>query len=147
MIGAPVQGQVPRMGALAGDRVLAIGVEEIELGLDGVGGIDPGRGLAQVGMAGLAVGLAQGTVMVPGGQAEARFHYDPTEVLDTPADGAHRMYSGGTTIEEMKDAPNAVDTEAEWGGAVELTDGSKWYIDPISPRPGLPTTLRFKRGD
>lgn len=40
-----------------------------------------------------------------------------------------------------------VDTEAEWGGAVELTDGSTWYIEPISPRPEFPTTLRFKRGD
>jgi len=40
-----------------------------------------------------------------------------------------------------------VDTESEWGGAVELTDGSKWYIDPVSPPPEFPTTLRFKRGD
>ena len=35
---------------------------------------------------------------------------DPTEVLDTPADGEFRMYAGGTTIDEMKDAPNAIDT-------------------------------------
>ncbi len=35
---------------------------------------------------------------------------DPSEVLDTPADGEYRMYSGGTTIDEMKDAPNAIDT-------------------------------------
>lgn len=35
---------------------------------------------------------------------------DPTEVLDTPADGEFRMYSGGTKIEEVKDAPNAIDT-------------------------------------
>jgi nitrogen fixation protein NifT len=39
------------------------------------------------------------------------------------------------------------DTEDEWGGQVELTDGSKYYIDPISPRPNFPTTLRFKRAD
>ena len=37
------------------------------------------------------------------------------------------------------------DTESEWGGEVELTDGSKYYIDPIRPRPRFPTTLRFKR--
>ncbi|MEZ5588906.1 MAG: putative nitrogen fixation protein NifT [Sedimenticolaceae bacterium] len=37
------------------------------------------------------------------------------------------------------------DTESEWGGEVELTDGSRYYIDPISPRPIFPTTLRFKR--
>ncbi|MEW5756154.1 MAG: nitrogenase molybdenum-iron protein subunit beta [Pseudomonadota bacterium] len=35
---------------------------------------------------------------------------DPTEVLDTPADGAYRMYDGGTTLAEMKDAPNAKET-------------------------------------
>ena len=35
---------------------------------------------------------------------------DPTEVLDTPADGQFRMYAGGTTIDEVKDAPNATDT-------------------------------------
>jgi len=35
---------------------------------------------------------------------------DPTEVLDTPADGEFRMYAGGTTMDEVKDAPNAIDT-------------------------------------
>ena len=35
---------------------------------------------------------------------------DPTEVLDTPSDGEFRMYAGGTTMEEMKDAPNAYNT-------------------------------------
>ena len=37
------------------------------------------------------------------------------------------------------------DSETEWGGEIELTDGSKYYIDPVSPRPDFPTTLRFKR--
>ncbi|MHB1116868.1 nitrogenase molybdenum-iron protein subunit beta [Sideroxydans sp.] len=35
---------------------------------------------------------------------------DPTEVLDTPADGEFRMYAGGTTQDEVKDAPNAKTT-------------------------------------
>lgn len=35
---------------------------------------------------------------------------DPTEVLDTPADGHYRMYAGGTTQAEISDAPNAIDT-------------------------------------
>jgi len=35
---------------------------------------------------------------------------DPTEVLDTPADGTFRMYAGGTTMAEVKDAPNAITT-------------------------------------
>ncbi len=37
------------------------------------------------------------------------------------------------------------DNEQEWGGKVELADGSTWFIDPISPPPVFPTTLRFKR--
>ena len=35
---------------------------------------------------------------------------DPSEVMDTPADGEFRMYAGGTTLDEVKDAPNAHDT-------------------------------------
>ena len=35
---------------------------------------------------------------------------DPEEILDTPTDGEFRMYAGGTTIAEIKDAPNAIDT-------------------------------------
>ena len=35
---------------------------------------------------------------------------DPSEVLDTPADGTYRMYAGGTTQDEVKDAPNAITT-------------------------------------
>ena len=37
------------------------------------------------------------------------------------------------------------DTDDAWGGVVTLSDGSEWYIDPVSPRPSFPTTLRFKR--
>jgi nitrogenase molybdenum-iron protein beta chain len=35
---------------------------------------------------------------------------DPSEVLDTPVDGQYRMYDGGTGLDEIKDAPNAIDT-------------------------------------
>ena len=35
---------------------------------------------------------------------------DPEEVLDTPADGQFRMYAGGTTQDEVKEAPNALNT-------------------------------------
>lgn len=38
------------------------------------------------------------------------FLSDPEEVLDTPADGEYRMYAGGTSQDEIKDAPNAIDT-------------------------------------
>lgn len=38
------------------------------------------------------------------------FMCDPEEVLDTPATGEYQMYAGGTTIDEVKDAPNAITT-------------------------------------
>ncbi len=49
-----------------------------------------------------------------------------------------------------KDLEGTVDTvekdsDDEWGGEVVLVDGSAWYIDPVSPPPKFPTTLRFKR--
>lgn len=37
------------------------------------------------------------------------------------------------------------DDTDKWGGVVELTDGDKYYIDPVSPPPKFPATLRFKR--
>jgi nitrogen fixation protein NifT len=39
------------------------------------------------------------------------------------------------------------DTPETWGGEVALTDGSRWYVDPISPPPVFPATLRFKRAE
>ncbi len=39
------------------------------------------------------------------------------------------------------------DTEGSWGGAVALADGSRWYVDPVSPPPSFPTTLRFRRAE
>ncbi|MFE4151711.1 nitrogenase molybdenum-iron protein subunit beta [Kosakonia sp. YIM B13587] len=35
---------------------------------------------------------------------------DPSEVLDTPANGHYQMYAGGTTQQEMREAPDAIDT-------------------------------------
>ena len=60
-------------------------------------------------------------------------------------DGNLQFY---VAIQDMEETVATVekDTAEEWGGTVELTDGSKWYIDPISPPPVFPTTLRFKRG-
>lgn len=32
-----------------------------------------------------------------------------------------------------------------WGGEIELTDGTKYYVDPLDAPPKLPITLRAKR--
>ncbi|MDP2100215.1 MAG: nitrogenase molybdenum-iron protein subunit beta [Methylobacter sp.] len=57
---------------------------------------------------------------------------DPSEVLDTPADGTFRLYSGGTTQAEVKDAPNAIDTLLlqPW-----QLDKTKKYVQNIMHQP------------
>ncbi|MEA3639505.1 MAG: nitrogenase molybdenum-iron protein subunit beta [Lamprobacter sp.] len=57
---------------------------------------------------------------------------DPTDVLDTPADGEYRMYDGGTTIDEIKDAPNAIDTLLLQPWQLPKT---KKYVDTIWHQP------------
>lgn len=37
-------------------------------------------------------------------------------------------------------------SEDSWGGTIELTDGTRYYIDPLDAPPKLPITLRAKRG-
>ena len=36
------------------------------------------------------------------------------------------------------------DSPEQWGGAVELADGSRYWLEP-QPQPNLPITLRAKR--
>ncbi len=33
----------------------------------------------------------------------------------------------------------------KWGGKVELSDGSCFYLEPMEPAPKLPITIRAKR--
>ena len=47
--------------------------------------------------------------------------------------------------QEDKVANVEIDTAEQWGGRVELSDGSCYYIDPQSPPPEFPATLRFRR--
>ncbi len=97
------------------------------------------------------------------------FLSDPTEVLDTPADGQFRMYSGGTTQTEVKDAPNAITTimlqpwqleksakyiESTWNHAIpdlpipmglEWTDQWLMKISELTGKP-IPESLEKERG-
>jgi nitrogen fixation protein NifT len=69
----------------------------------------------------------------------------PNVMIRRKPDGNLQFYVAKQDMEETV-ATVEKNTAEEWGGTVELTDGSKWYIDPISPPPVFPTTLRFKRG-
>jgi len=68
----------------------------------------------------------------------------PNVMIRRKDDGALLFY---IAKKDQEDVISLVeyDTEKQWGGVVELTDGSKYYIDPVSPPPEFPTTLRFKR--
>jgi nitrogen fixation protein NifT len=69
----------------------------------------------------------------------------PNVMIRRKPDGNLQFYVAKQDMEETV-ATVEKDTAEEWGGTVTLTDGSQWYIDPISPPPVFPTTLRFKRG-
>ena len=68
----------------------------------------------------------------------------PNVMIRIKDDGALLFYIAKKDQEDVI-ATVEKDSDDEWGGEVELTDGSKYYIEPISPRPSFPTTLRFKR--
>jgi nitrogenase molybdenum-iron protein beta chain len=94
---------------------------------------------------------------------------DPSEVFDTPADGEFRMYSGGTTMDEVKDAPNAITTvllqpgqlektkkfvENTWNHdipklnipmGVEWTDEFLMKVSEVTGKP-IPASLELERG-
>ena len=94
---------------------------------------------------------------------------DPEEVLDTPATGHYEMYAGGTTIEDVKDAPNAITTfllqsttlekskkyiEGTWNHeipklnipmGVEWTDEFLMKVSEVTGKP-IPASLELERG-
>lgn len=69
----------------------------------------------------------------------------PNVMIKHTPDGDLLFYIAKKDEEEVVSTVE-VDSPDEWGGTVELKNGSKYYIDPVSPRPDFPTTLRFKRG-
>jgi nitrogen fixation protein NifT len=68
----------------------------------------------------------------------------PSVMIRRNADGKLLFYIAKKDQEEVISSVE-VDSDENWGGEVELTDGSKYYIEPVSPPPVFPTTLRFKR--
>ncbi|MEL6979509.1 MAG: putative nitrogen fixation protein NifT [Pseudomonadota bacterium] len=70
----------------------------------------------------------------------------PSVMLRKNGDGALLFYVAKKDQEDVV-ASVEVDDETSWGGVVTLSDGSEYYIKPVSPPPTFPTTLRFKRND
>jgi len=97
------------------------------------------------------------------------FLSDPEEVLDAPADGHYRMYAGGATIDQVKNAPNAITTlllqrrqlektakyvEGTWNHTIpelEIPMGLDWtdqFLMKVSELTGhpIPESLEKERG-
>jgi nitrogen fixation protein NifT len=70
----------------------------------------------------------------------------PNVMIKRKPDGELLFYIAKKDQEEVVSEVEVDDGES-WGGVVLLTDGSKYYIDPMSPPPEFPTTLRFKRAE
>ncbi len=70
----------------------------------------------------------------------------PNVMIRRKEGGGLLFYVAKKDMEEIV-ASVETDSDEAWGGEVALTDGSRWYIEPISPPPVFPTTLRFKRAD
>ncbi len=68
----------------------------------------------------------------------------PNVMIRRTGDGVLSFYVAKKDLEATVVSVET-DTDDSWGGEIELDDGSKYYIDPISPPPAFPTTLRFKR--
>lgn len=68
----------------------------------------------------------------------------PSVMLRRNGEGSLLFYVAKKDLEERVVSVET-DTSQSWGGEVELSDGSKYFIEPISPPPAFPTTLRFKR--
>lgn len=71
---------------------------------------------------------------------------DPSEVLDTPADGEYRMYAGGTSVAEIEDAPNAITTLMLQPG--QLVKSAKFVADTWQHEvPDLPVPIGLSATD
>ena len=70
----------------------------------------------------------------------------PSVMVRRNDEGKLLFYVAKKDLEEVIAAVEH-DTAETWGGEVTLSDGEKFFIDPISPPPAFPTTLRFKRAD
>lgn len=68
----------------------------------------------------------------------------PNVMIRRDLDGVLSFYIAKKDL-EARVVSVETDTGEIWGGEVELDDGSKYYIDPLSPPPEFPATLRFKR--
>jgi len=69
----------------------------------------------------------------------------PSAMLRRDAEGKLLFYIAKKDLEAVVVSVET-DDGTTWGGEIGLADGTTVYIDPISPPPTIPATLRFRRG-
>lgn len=63
-----------------------------------------------------------------------------------------RKHEGKMTLyvakKDLEDEITSIqfDSPDSWGGEIELSDGTKYFIEPLDAPPKLPITLRARRG-
>lgn len=69
----------------------------------------------------------------------------PNVMIRKDSEGKMTLY---VAKKDQEDEIASIEFEADdkWGGLIELTDGTKYFIDPLSEAPSLPKTLRARRG-
>ena len=68
----------------------------------------------------------------------------PSVMIRETEGGVLSFYVAKKDLEESI-ASLEFDSPDKWGGEVELSDGSRFYLEPMEPAPSLPITLRAKR--
>ena len=68
----------------------------------------------------------------------------PSVMIRRDENGALSFYVAKKDLEETI-ASMEFDSAEKWGGEVELSDGSRYYLEPMEPAPDLPITVRAKR--
>jgi nitrogen fixation protein NifT len=68
----------------------------------------------------------------------------PNVMIRRSSEGELSFYVAKKDLEETI-ASLEFDGPDAWGGEVELKDGSRYYLEPLSAPPNLPITLRAKR--
>jgi nitrogen fixation protein NifT len=70
--------------------------------------------------------------------------YMPNVMIRRAETGDLRFYIAKRDLEETI-VSMEYNTLELWGGQMELADGSRFYVEPKSPPPVLPVTVRAKR--
>ena len=68
----------------------------------------------------------------------------PNLIISRESSGELQAYIAKTDLELTINSLQ-FDQDDQWGGELELSDGSRFYIEPQNTKPSLPKTFRARR--